>query len=216
MIEAVIFDMDGLLVDSEPLWQRARIEAFGAERLQWTTADQEAVMGSSTEAWANYLAEKLGHEFTPDQIIERVVSQMETYYHESIPFLPGAHAAIELVSQHYRMGLASGSSYRLINAVLDTTGWRDYFVEVLSADDLAQGKPAPDIYLEITRRMRVGVENVAIFEDSGNGILSGHAAGVKVIAVPGTYHRPHDETLAKADLVLNSLNEFDLAMLADL
>ncbi len=216
MIEALIFDMDGLLVDSEPLWQRARIEAFGADRLQWTEADQENVMGSSTEAWASYLAERLDHEFTVKQIIDRVVSQMEVYYHASIPFLPGAHTIIERVSQYYPLGLASGSSYRLINAVLDTTGWRDQFVEVLSADDLPRGKPAPDIYLEITRRMKVPVEQVAIFEDSSNGILSGHAAGVKVIAVPGAYHRPPAEILAKAALVLDSLNNFDLVMLADL
>ncbi|MBN1565325.1 MAG: HAD family phosphatase, partial [Anaerolineae bacterium] len=171
MIEAIIFDMDGLLVDSEPLWQRARIEAFGAERLQWTTADQEQVMGTSAEAWANYLAQKLDHEFTPDVIIDRVVSQMEVYYDESIPFLPGAQAIIKLLSQHYPLGLASGSPYRLVNAVLDNAGLRDYFGEVLSADEMTEGKPAPDIYLEITRRMQVAVEKVAIFEDSGNGIL---------------------------------------------
>jgi HAD superfamily hydrolase (TIGR01509 family) len=216
MIEAVIFDMDGLLVDSEPLWQRARIEACGAERLQWTEADQEQVMGSSTEAWASYLAAKLDHEYTTVEIIERVVSQMEAYYRESVPLLPGAHAIIDRVSRHYPLGLASGASYRLINAVLDNAGWRDRFVEVLSADDMAQGKPAPDIYLAITQRMGVPIGNAVIFEDSTNGILAGCAAGGKVIAVPGAYHTPAAETLAKADLVLDSLADFDLAVLADL
>lgn len=216
MIDAIIFDMDGLLVDSEPLWQRARIEAFGAERLQWTDHDQNQVMGSSTLGWARYIEARLDHELTVEEIIERVVSQMEAHYRESVPLLPGAESVIGLVQGRYTLGVASGSSYRLINAVLEGTGWRDLFVEVLSSDDLPRGKPAPDIYLEITRRMGVPVERAAVFEDSTNGILSGHAAGVKVLAVPGAYHKPAAEVLAKADRVLDSLDEVTLAMLAAL
>lgn len=216
MIEAIIFDMDGLLVDSEPLWTRARIEALGAEHLQWTEQDQEHIMGTSTEVWATYLAERLNHEFSTVEIIDRVVGQMVAYYRESVPFLPGAHAIIDQISQHFPMGLASGASYRLIDAVLESAGWRALFAEILSTDDMERGKPAPDIYQEITRRLGVPVEKTAIFEDSANGILSGHAAGAKVIAVPGAYHRPAADTLAKADLILDSLADFDLAMLKDL
>jgi len=88
MIEAVVFDMDGLLVDSEPLWQRARIEALGTDRLRWTDADQERIMGSSTQAWSEFLAERLEHVYSPAEIIERVVAQMERYYRDDLPCCP--------------------------------------------------------------------------------------------------------------------------------
>ncbi len=216
MIEAVVFDMDGLLVDSEPLWQRARSEALGADRLHWTDADQERIMGSSTQSWAEFLAERLDHEFSPATIIDRVVNQMVEYYHEQVPLLPGAREVITGLAGRFPLGLASGSSYRLIEAVMASTGWDQVFGEVLSADDVARGKPAPDIYLEITRRMRVPAHHIAVFEDSGNGILAAHAAGHVVIAVPGAYHRPAHDTLQKADLVLDSLLAFDPAMLQQL
>ena len=208
MIEAVVFDMDGLLVDSEDLWQRARIEAFGVERLRWTEADQRRVMGSNAQAWAAQMAERLGDEYTLDEIIERVVSQMESYYREAVPLLPGAHEVIDSLRGQYVLGLASGSSQRLIRAALQSAGWTDVFAEVLTGDDVAHGKPAPDMYLEVTRRLGVPVEMTAVFEDSTNGILAGHAAGVKVIAIPSAYLRPPDDVLQKADLVLSSLLDF--------
>jgi HAD superfamily hydrolase (TIGR01509 family) len=213
MIEAVVFDMDGLLVDSEPLWQRARIEAFGAGRLRWTEADQERVMGQSTQGWALMIADKLDHEYSLEEIIERVVDQMENYYRQSVPLLPGAREAVELLQGRYRLGLASGSSYRLLKAVLRSTGWADIFAEVLSSDDLQRGKPAPDIYLEITRRFGVRAERIAVFEDSANGILAADAAANRVIAVPSYYHNPPPDVLQQAALVLPTLSDFTLDML---
>ncbi|MCD4686429.1 MAG: HAD hydrolase-like protein, partial [Anaerolineae bacterium] len=127
MIEAVVFDMDGLLVDSEPLWDRARIGAFGAERLRWTNEDQLKIMGTIAQGWGEYLAARLNHEFTVKEIIERVVQQMETFYRENVPQMPGADAALRQLQGCYPLGLASGSSYRLIHAVLDGAGWTDVF-----------------------------------------------------------------------------------------
>jgi HAD superfamily hydrolase (TIGR01509 family) len=216
MIKAVVFDIDGLLVDSEPLWQRARIEACGADRLHWTQADQERVMGSSTQGWAAYLAEKLEHDYTPDEIIERVVAQMEEYYRDEVPLLAGAQEVVGQLRGLYPLGVASGSSHRLIEAILAGAGWTDVFDDVLSTDDVTNGKPAPDIYLEITRRMGVSVEQTAVFEDSGNGILAGLAAGTKVIAVPNDYHCPSDDVLRRAALRLNSLLDFAPEMLREL
>lgn len=216
MIEAVVFDMDGLLIDSEPLWQRARIECFGAERLRWTDEDQERIMGRSTMGWATFLAERLGPEFTLDEIIERIVSRMEDYYHVEVPLLPGARELIDQLRGRYVLGLASGAATRMIRAVLDSAGWSDAFVEILSGDDMARGKPAPDIYLEITRRMGVNIGKTAIFEDSANGILSGYAAGAKVIAVPSDYHRPAEDVLQKAALVIPSLADFRLELFQQL
>jgi HAD superfamily hydrolase (TIGR01509 family) len=216
MIEAVVFDMDGLLVDSEPLWDRARLEAFGADRLQWTDQDQRNVMGMGAQAWGAYLAERLNHAFTIEHIVERVVLQMEQFYRAAVPQMPGADAALRQLHGRYPLGLASGSSYRLIHAVLEGASWAGLFQEVLSTDDVPQGKPAPDVYSEITRRLNVPPAHTAIFEDSGNGILSGHGAGVKVIAVPDAVHRPVPEILGKAHRVLDSLTDFTPDLLADL
>lgn len=216
MIEAVVFDMDGLLVDSEPLWQRARIEAFSAGELDWTDADQERVMGQSTQGWARLIADKLNHAYSLEQIVERVVGQMECYYRQSVPLLPGAREAIDLLRGRYKLGLASGASYRLLNAVLESAGWTDVFAEVLSSDDLPRGKPAPDIYLEITRRLGVPAERIAVFEDSANGILAAYEAGNRVIAVPSYYYQPSSEVLQKAALVLPTLADFTLDKLEQL
>jgi HAD superfamily hydrolase (TIGR01509 family) len=213
MIEAVVFDMDGLLVDSEPLWQNARVEAFEPGELRWTDADQERVMGQSTRGWALMIADKLDHKYSLEEIIDQVIGQMVEYYHQRVPLLPGAREVIELLKGRYRLGLASGAPYRLLNAVLESAGWTDTFAEVLSSDDLQHGKPAPDIYLEITRRFGVRAENIAVFEDSANGILAAHAAANRVIAVPSYYYKPPADVLQKAALVLPTLSDFTLDML---
>ena len=216
MIKAVVFDMDGLLVDSEPLWQRARIEAFGADRLRWTEADQERVMGSSTMGWALHLAEKLDHAFTPEEIIERVVAQMEQYYRDDLPLQPGAREVVAQLDGRYPLGLASGSPYRLIRAALAGADWTGVFDEVLSSDEMENGKPAPDIYLEIAARLDTPIEHIAVFEDSDNGILAGVTAGAQVIAVPHAYHHAADDVLRRAVRVLGSLHEFTPEMLDEM
>jgi len=216
MIEAVVFDMDGLLVDSEPLWQQARIAAFGAERLRWTDADQQAVMGTNSQAWARLIQAKLGDGTPTEAIIERVLDEMVALYRHEVPLMSGAHEIIALLRGRYPLGLASGSPYRLIHAALESASWNGIFDPVLSADDVPQGKPAPDIYLAITARMGVPAERTAVLEDSANGILAGVAAGVKVIAVPTRDHPPSDDVLSKASLVLDSLHDFSLDMLREL
>lgn len=216
MIEAVVFDMDGLLVDSEPLWQQARIAAFGAERLRWTDADQREVMGSSTQAWARQIQTKLDDGTPTEEIIERVLDELVALYRREVPLMPGANEILTLLRGRYPLGLASGSPYRLIHAALESAGWDGIFDPMLSTDDMPRGKPAPDIYLAITARMGVPVERTAVIEDSTNGILSGVAAGVKVIAVPARDHPASDDVLSQASLVLSSLHDFSLGMLRDL
>ena len=216
MVEAVIFDMDGLLVDSEPLWQRARIEAFGAERLRWTPEDQERIMGRSTQSWAAYLAERLEHAFTPQEIIARVVGQMVSYYRQAVPLMPGAETVLQRLAPDFVLGVASGSPRALLEAILERTGWGPLFRVVVSSDDVAQGKPAPDTYLLAIERLGIFAGRVAVVEDSANGILAGVAAGAHVIAVPAPYHRPSEEVLARADRVLPSLDALDADVLATL
>lgn len=212
-VQAVVFDMDGLLVDSEPLWQDARIAAFGADRLRWTEADQHKIMGSSTEFWAEYIAERLGGTHSLDEIIDAVLSEMEKAYRRGVPLLPGADEVVAEVAAVYPVAIASGSPRRLVDAALDGAGWRDRFGVVVCSDDVARGKPAPDAYLAAAEQLRMPAESLAVLEDSANGILSGLAAGTYVIAVPNPYAHPPDDVLARADRVLGSLREFALHML---
>ncbi|NLX08273.1 MAG: HAD family phosphatase [Chloroflexi bacterium] len=216
MIQVVVFDMDGLLIDSEGLWQRARVEAFGADRLRWTEADQHRIMGTSTRGWAQMLAERLDHAFSIDEIIEKVLDQMVRYYRVDVPLLPGARQTVEALAARYPLGLASGSSHRLINAALESAGWTGLFGEIVSTDEMAHGKPAPDVYYEIARRMDVAPGAMAVFEDSANGILAAHRAGAKVIAVPSSYLTPTADVLQQADLIVPTLLDFSPEMLAEL
>lgn len=212
MIKAVVFDMDGLLVDSEPLWQEARTGAFPGQ-FNWTDADQQQVMGSSTRGWATYMEGLLGHRYGVDEIIEMVLDQMERLYRANVPLLPGAREVLDSLAGRYPLGLATGSPHRLIKAATESAGWTRTFNEIVSSDELTRGKPAPDIYLEIARRMNVPTENIAIFEDSANGILAGYTAGANVIAVPSNYLSPPPDVLNRVALVIPSLQDFKPEML---
>lgn len=212
-VQAVVFDMDGLLVDSEPLWQEARIAAFGADRLRWTDADQQRVMGSATDDWAAFLAERLGEAYSVVEIIELVLAEMEKAYRQRVPLLPGAERVVAEAAAAFPVAIASGSPRRLVSAALDGTGWHDRFPVIVCSDDVLRGKPAPDAYLEAAKRLGVAPDALAVLEDSGNGILAGRAAGAYVIAVPNYYARPEDDLLQKADCVLDSLDEFTLSLL---
>ena len=213
MITCVVFDMDGLLIDSEPVWHQARADLFHAYGLEWTDEDQEHTMGVSTTEWASYMAGRFDNRLTPDQVIERIISRMEASYRENLPLVPEATEVISSLANRYTLGLASGSHPRLIQATMDATGWRKDFSEIVSGDDVNRGKPAPDIYLEITRRLQVPVAQTAVLEDSANGILAGCAAGVKVIAVPNTHIRPPQNVINQADIVIESLLEFSSQLL---
>ena len=216
MITCVIFDMDGLLIDSEPVWHQARADVFHAYGLEWTDEDQEHTMGVSTTEWARYMAARLDNRLTADQAIERIISRMEVRYRENLPLMPGAAEVISLLANRYTLGLASGSHPRLIQATLDATEWRKDFSEIVSGDDVNRGKPAPDIYLEITRRLQVPVAQTAVLEDSANGILAGCAAGAKVIAVPNTHIRPPENVISQAHLVIETLLDVSSELLQSL
>jgi len=213
MIEAVVFDLDGLLVDSEPHWNEARRQIAIERGKDWTPDDQKACMGVSTLTWANYMLRRFELDLSPEQVVSRIVGTMQALYARQVPYLPGAIAAVHLAARYYPTGLASGSHCSLIDAVTNDAPMRGKFKVVVCADEVPAGKPAPDVYLQAAHMLGVKAESCVCLEDSANGILAGKRAGMKVIAVPDHRLAPSGEVLHLADLVLASLNEFNLQVI---
>ncbi|MDP4501210.1 HAD family hydrolase [Nonomuraea turcica] len=204
-MEACVFDLDGVLVDSEPVWEEVR-RAFVAEHGgTWQPDTQSRLMGMSTGEWAAYLAE-LGVRMAPDEIARGVVDQMAARYRDEVPLLPGAVEAVRRTSGHVTLGLASSSPRRLIDVVLDAAELKECFAATVSTEEVARGKPAPDGYLEAARRMKVDPRGCVAVEDSSNGLRSAHAAGMRVIAVPHPAYPPAPDALALAWRVLPGLD----------
>jgi HAD superfamily hydrolase (TIGR01509 family) len=205
-IDAVVFDLDGLLVDSEHLWDEVR-EALVRERGgRWHERAQEDMMGMSSPEWSRYMHEQLGLEESPDEIAAEVVRGMEVIYRERLPLLPGAREAVERLAARWPLGLASSSNRPLIDLALELSGLAPHFRATVSSEEVARGKPAPDVYLEAARRLGVDPARAAAIEDSQNGILSALAAGMHVIAIPNRRFPPDEEPLGRAH-VLGSLAE---------
>ena len=216
MIEAVIFDMDGLLVDSEPVWDQAR-RALAAEVGQtWDQADHKAIMGVSTQEWVAYMIRRLKLTLPPQAVEDRIVTSMAEMYRAGIPYFPGAVEAVHLAASHFPTALASGSHRRLVDQVTADPALQGKFRAILSTDEIGRGKPAPDVYLAAAQRLGVNPERCVCLEDSGNGILAGARAGMKVIAVPDARFPPVPEKLNQAHRVLPALTAFSLALLEEL
>jgi beta-phosphoglucomutase-like phosphatase (HAD superfamily) len=210
VIEAVVFDMDGLLVDSEPAWDAARRWMADEAGMAWTAQDHQAVMGVSTAEWTAYMIERLQLSMPPVEVEARIIGRMVDGYHSGVPYLSGAVEAVELVTARYPAAIASGSHPALIEAVTSDQALRGRFKVVLSADEVGAGKPAPDVYIAAAERLGVAPPDCVCLEDSGNGILSGVRAGMRVIAVPDERFPPPDDVLGLAHVVLGSLGELTL------
>jgi HAD superfamily hydrolase (TIGR01509 family) len=206
-IEAVVFDLDGLLVDSEQLWDEVREELTRERGGRWHDRAQKDMMGMSSVEWSRYMHEELGLSESPEELSAEVVRGMEARYRERVPLLPGAREAVERIAARWPLGLASSSNRPLIDFVLEVSGLAPFFRATVSSEEVARGKPAPDVYLEAARRLGVDPTRSAAIEDSHNGILSAAAAGMRVVAIPNRRFPPGEEALAKADVVLESLDE---------
>jgi HAD superfamily hydrolase (TIGR01509 family) len=204
MTHAVVFDLDGVLVDSEQLWDDVR-EAYAKESGgRYPEGSARAMMGMSSHEWSRYMADELGVPGTPEQINQAVVERMLERYGADPPLIPGAVEAVQRVAG-LPLAIASSSNPELIEVVLRVSGLAELFGAAVSSQEVARGKPAPDVYLEAARRLGIEPESCAAIEDSENGIRSAKAAGMRVLVVPNPHFPPSGETLAQADLVLASI-----------
>jgi HAD superfamily hydrolase (TIGR01509 family) len=205
MIQAVVFDLDGTLVDSEPVWEQVRRGLVAERGGHWPADAQRKIMGMSTPEWARYLSEDLGVGLPPDQVATLVTDRMVARYQEHVPLMDGAVDAVHRFAARWPLGLASSSPPRLIETVLQSVGLRSCFKVVMSTEQVAHGKPAPDIYLAVTAELRCPPPDCAAVEDSSNGLRSAAAAALRVIAIPQPRYPPDPDALAQAGLVRPSL-----------
>lgn len=216
MTEAVVFDLDGVIVDSEPVWEQVRRQVVAEHGGTWAPDAQRRIMGMSTGEWASYLSTDLGVGLPPEDVAALVVDRMRDRYAEHVPLLPGATDAIRRVAARWPLGLASSSPPVLIDTVLEHVGLRDYFAAAMSTEQVPRGKPAPDIYLAVAGHLGQRPDRCAAVEDSANGLRSAAAAGLAVIAVPRPEYPVEVAVLNQARLVLTSLAELDVQAIADL
>jgi HAD superfamily hydrolase (TIGR01509 family) len=214
MIQAVVFDMDGVLVDSEPVWERVRRSFVADHGGHWAADAQDALMGMSTAEWSAYLSADLGVGVAPETVAAMVITAMAEAYREHLPLLPGAVDAVRELGARWPLAVASSSPRSLIETVLAAAGLRPAFAAVVSSEEVAAGKPAPDVYLAAAERLGFpGTACVAI-EDSSNGLRAAAAAGCTVIAVPRPEYPPAPDALAAARLVLGDLTELTTHVVA--
>jgi HAD superfamily hydrolase (TIGR01509 family) len=207
VIDVVIFDLDGLLLDSEQLWDEAREELARERGGRWHDGAQRAMMGMSSPEWSRYMHEQIGLRESPAEISAEVVRRMEALYRKRLPLVPGAREAVERMAARWPLGLASSSNRSLIDLALELAELEQFFRATLSSEEVARGKPAPDVYLEAAKRLGVDPTRAAAIEDSHNGIRAAAAAGMHVVAVPNRRFPPGEDALAEADVVLDSLEE---------
>jgi HAD superfamily hydrolase (TIGR01509 family) len=214
VIEAVAFDLDGVLLDSEELWDEVR-EGLARERGgRWHEGAQADMMGMSSREWSAYMHERIGLSEPPEEINAEVVRRMLERYRRELPLIPGAVEAVERLAARWPLGLASSSNRELIDAALEVAGLSRYFRVTVSSEQVERGKPAPDVYLEAASRLGVTPERCAAIEDSQNGIRSAKAAGMRVIAIPNPRFPPPEEVLAEAAVVLGGIEELSPEVVA--
>ena len=207
MIEAVIFDLDGVLLDSEQVWDEAREQLAKERGGRWHENAQRDMMGMSSLEWSRYMHDVIGIPEPPEEISREVVERIAKLYREHLPVVPGAREAIARLAARWALGLASSSNRELIDLALELLGVKHRFKATVSSEEVARGKPAPDVYLEAARRLGVEPTHAAAIEDSENGIRAAKAAGIRVIAIPNPHFPPAEDALTQADVLLRSLDE---------
>ena len=206
-LAAIIFDLDGVLLDSEGVWNAARRAVALEHGGRWPDDAPRAMMGMSSTEWSAYMHDVLGVSLTPEEISDAVVARLRDLYTEHLPLLPGAYQTVVTLAGVWPLGLASSANRSIIELALDLAGLKHSFAATVSSEEVAHGKPAPDVYLECARRLGVVPTKCAAVEDSSNGLRSAAAANMIVIALPNREFPPTQDALALADDVLGSLDE---------
>ena len=214
MIDAVAFDLDGVLVQSEEVWDEARRDLVRETGGEWTEAATREMMGMSSLEWSRYLHDRLGVPLAPEEINTRVLRAVQERYRSHLPWLPGAREAVRRIAARWPLALATSSNAEIIDLVLDAGALRGDFQATVSSEEVAAGKPAPDVYVEAARRLSVRPDRCAAVEDSTNGLLAARAARMRVIAVPNSAFPPAPRGLEAADVVLSSIDELTAATIA--
>jgi HAD superfamily hydrolase (TIGR01509 family) len=207
MPDAVIFDMDGVLIDSEQLWNQSKHELVKELGGRWRDDAPRAMMGMSSREWSQYMHDELRVDRDPADINRAVVARMEQRYREHLPLLPGAVETVRALHRRWPLALASSANREVIDLALDRAGLAGEFGATVSSEEVARGKPAPDVYLEAARRLGVDADRCVAVEDSSNGMRSAAAAGMAVIAFPNRHYPPDEDALALAAACVDALPE---------
>ncbi|HEV7363137.1 MAG TPA: HAD family phosphatase [Solirubrobacteraceae bacterium] len=215
-IRTVIFDLDGVLIDSEERWARAKEDLVRETGGRWKPEASHAMLGMSSPEWSRYLQEELGVPLAPEEINDAVVARMLEDYRRDLPLIAGARDAVQRLAARWPLALASSSNREVIDVVLQASGLADAFDATVSSEEVARGKPAPDVYLEAATRLGVAPGDAAAVEDSTNALLAALAAGMAVVATPNRAFPPSDDALAAADVVLGSISELTPATIESL
>jgi HAD superfamily hydrolase (TIGR01509 family) len=212
-VDAVIFDLDGVLVDSEHVWDEVREELARERGGRWHNRAQADMMGMSSTEWSRYMHDVIGLPEPPEEIDAEVVRRMRERYAEELPLVDGGVEAVRRLAADFPLGLASSSNRPLIDVVLEQAGIAGLFDATVSSEEVERGKPAPDVYREAARRLDVAPERCVAIEDSSNGLRSARAAGMRVVAIPNRRYPPPADVLALADLVLTSPDELTASVI---
>jgi HAD superfamily hydrolase (TIGR01509 family) len=208
---AVVFDLDGVLVDSEIWWDEVRADYAGDHDRTWTADDRAAVMGANSREWARIMRDRLDLATPADEIEAAIVGEMvDRYRVRGAPLLPGAEDAVRRLGLSVPLGLASSSHRSVIAAALESSGFSERFTAVVSSDEVESGKPAPDVYLEAARRLDIPAARCLAVEDSLNGVRAARAAGMTVVLIPNASVPPASGARKEATLVVASLDRIDL------
>ena len=209
MIEAVVFDLDGVLLDSEHVWDEVRRQLAEERGGRWSDTASRDMMGMSSIEWSRYMRDFVGLREEPADISAEVVRRLEERYRWALPLIAGAEQAVERLAGDWPLALASSSNRELIDLVLGRSGLGRFFQASVSSEEVARGKPAPDVFLEAARRLGAEPTRCAAIEDSENGILAAKAAGMRTIAIPNPQYPPHEGALRAADVVLPTIEGLD-------
>ena len=209
-LPAVIFDLDGVIVDSEIWWHEERAGWAADRGLVWTETDTRAVMGANSHGWARITRERLqlpaeSESAIEDDVVRRVVAR----YSDGPPAIPGAIDAVRRIARNHPVAIASSAHRAVIDAALRATGLAADLPIAVSSDEVEHGKPAPDVYLEAARRLGVSPDSCLVVEDSINGVRAGLAAGMTVVLVPNASVPPDPGAYALAHVVIGALAELD-------